>query len=72
MKDQVIEMDDSISNNFGGYVHEAIREGMNPKILYQLMAIRFDEFNASLRDDTFTIEQKNKILTAIKKWRKGE
>lgn len=61
-----------MTQNIQGEINEAIREGINMKLLRLATGLDSFEFNKGMRDDTFTIEQKNKILTVIKKWRKGD
>lgn len=58
--------------NFQGYVQEAMNNGINMELLHRASGERWDQFGIKLRDDGFTIEQKNRILTAIKQWRQNK
>ena len=60
---------DNIRHNFSGYVQEARDRGINMKLLYEASGERWDQFGIKLRDDGFTIEQKNKIYTTIQQWK---
>lgn len=62
----------NIELNFAGHVHEAIGQGLNTEILLRLTGEPLHAFNAKLRDDKFTIEEKNKIYTAIKQWKQNK
>ncbi|OQA11752.1 MAG: hypothetical protein BWY67_00739 [Bacteroidetes bacterium ADurb.Bin397] len=59
----------NIEHNFAGHVHEAIGQGLNTEILLRLTGDPLYAFNAKLRDDKYTIEEKNKIYTAIESWK---
>lgn len=59
----------NIEQNFGAHVHEAIGQGMNTEILLRLTGDPLYSFNAKLRDDGYSIEEKNAIYSAIIKWR---
>lgn len=61
-----------IEKNFGAHVHEAIGQGMNTEILLRLTGDHLQTFNAKLRDDGYSIEEKNAIYTEITKWRSGK
>ena len=62
----------NIELNFAGHVHEAIGQGLNTEILLRLTGEPLHSFNAKLRDDKFTIEEKNLIYTAIKQWKQNK
>jgi hypothetical protein len=62
----------NIELNFAGHVHEAIGHGLNTEILLRLTGDPLYAFNAKLRDDKYTIEEKNKIYTAIEQWKQNK
>ena len=60
------------SETFQITVQEAMNDGINMKLLHLASGERWDQFGIKLRDDNFTIEQKNRILTAIKQWKQNK
>lgn len=60
-----------IEKNFGAHVHEVMSQGMNTELLLMASGYPLAAFNAKLRDDGFTPEEKNRIYSAIGKWKFG-
>lgn len=58
-----------IDQNFGDFVHEVMSQGMNSELLLRASGYPLAAFNAKLRDDGFTPEEKNRIYSAINKWK---
>ena len=61
---------ENINQNFAGFIHEAMAQDMNSELLLRSVGYQLHEFNAKLRDDTLSIEEKNAMYSAVVRWKK--